>query len=145
MVALNVIVNMKYNKCLLVVVGNAFCFLFFSSSFCWSYVWSRLLLFAPCSLVFSVSTCTSLSMALVEFFFSEIILDICELLLSLLEIRVVMQCNDAIIWVLASLPLLAFLGNQVQGTLYWTKKICVRDDSRSKVPLLLFWMLLVDH
>ena len=116
-----------------------------ASAVCWSYVWSRLLLFDPCSLVFSVSTCTTLSMDLVGFSFSEIILDICELLLSLLGIRVVMQCNDAIIWVLASLPLLPFQGNQVQGTLYLGKKICVRDDSRSKVPLLLSRMLPVDH
>ena len=58
----------------------------------------------------------------VGFSFSEITLDICELLLSLLGIRVVMQCNDAIIWVLVSLPLLPFWGNQVQGTLYWGKK-----------------------
>ena len=57
-------------------------------------------------------------MALVGFSLSEIILDICELLLSLLGVRVVMQCNDAIIWVLESLPLLPLWGNQVQGTLF---------------------------
>ena len=131
---------------LLVVAGNAFCFLpsLLASALCWSYVWFRLLLFAPCSLVFSVSTCTTLSMDLVGFSFSEIILDICELILSLLGIRVVMQCNNAIIWVLASLPLLPFQGNQVLGTLY-CKKICVRGDSRRKVPVLLSQMLPVDH
>ena len=123
-------------------------FVFFSSllasALCWSYVWFRLLLFAPCSLVFSVSTCTTLSMDLVGFSFSEIILDICELILSRLGIHVVMRCNDAIIWVLASLLLLPFQGNQVQRTLY-CKKICVRGDSRRKVPLLLSRMLPVDH
>ena len=125
MVALNAIVNVKYNKCLLVVVGNAFCFVLFfflASARCWSYVWFRLLLFAPCSLVFSVSTFTTLSLDFIGFFFPVIILDICELILSLLGIRVVMQCNDGITWVLASLPLLPFWGNQVQGTLYLGKK-----------------------
>ena len=34
MIALNAVVNAKYNKCLLVVVGNVFCFVLFSSSFC---------------------------------------------------------------------------------------------------------------
>ena len=64
--------------------------------------------------MFSVVTCTTLSLDSVGFFFPVIILDICELILSLLGIRIVMQCNDAIIWVLASLPLLPFRGNQVQ-------------------------------
>ena len=49
-------------------------------------------------------------------FFSEIILDICELILSLPGIHVVMQCNDAITCVLASPSLLPFRGNQVQGS-----------------------------
>ena len=122
-----------------------FSFFFLASALCRSYVWFRLLLFAPCSLVFSVSTCTILSLDFIGFFFPVIILDICELILSLLGIRVAMQCNDAITWVLASIPLLPFWGNQVQGTLYLGKKICVRDDSRSKVPLLLSWMLPVYH
>ena len=105
-----------------------FCFLFFLAfALCWSYVWFRLLLFAPCSLVFSVLTCTTLSLDFIGFFFPVIILDICELILSLLGIRVVMQCNDAITWILASLPLLPFRGNQVQGTLYLGKKnLCKR-------------------
>ena len=62
MVALNAIVNAKYNKCLLVVVGNAFCFLssLLASAVYWSYVWSRLLLFDLCSLIVSSSTCTTL-------------------------------------------------------------------------------------
>ena len=76
-------------------------FVFFSSllasALCWSYVWFRLLLFAPCSLVFSVLTCTTLSLDSVGFLFPVIILDICELILSLLGICVIMQCNDAII------------------------------------------------
>ena len=92
-------------------------FVFFSSllasALCWSYVWFRLLLFAPCSLVFSVLACTTLSLDFIGFFFPVILLDICELILSLLGIRVVMQCNDAIILVLASLQLLPFWGNQV--------------------------------
>ena len=116
-----------------------------ASALCWPYIWFKLLLFAPCSLVFSVSTFTTLSLDFIGFCFPVIILDICELILSLLGIHIVMQCNDAITWVLASLSLLPFRGNQVQGTLYLGQKICVRDDSRSKVPLLLSWMLPVDH
>ena len=126
--------------------GECILFSFFlASALCWSYVWFRLLLFAPCSHVFSVSACTTFSLDFIGVFFPVIILDICELILSLLGIREVMQCNDAITLVLASLPLLPFWGDQVQGTLYLGKKICVRDDSRSKVPLLLSRMLPVDH
>ena len=51
--------------------------------------------FAFCSLVSSVLTCftlvTTLSLDFVGLFFSEIILDICESILSLLGIHVVMQ------------------------------------------------------
>ena len=54
-------------------------------------------LFVLCSLVSSVLTCTILSLDFVGFSFPGIILDICELILSLLGICVVMQCNDAII------------------------------------------------
>ena len=109
---------MKYNKCLLVIVGNAFCFLSSLLAGYWSCVWSRLLLSVLCSLVSSVLACTTLSLDFIGFSFSEIILDICELILSLLGIRVVIQCNDAIICVLASPSLLPLWGNQVQGTLY---------------------------
>ena len=100
MIALNVIVNAKYNKCLLVVVGNAFCYSFFSllaSAVYWSYVWSRLLLLIFVVLYFLFQLVQLCQGLLVGFFFSEIILDICELILSLLGIRVVTQCNDAII------------------------------------------------
>ena len=116
-----------------------------ASALCWSYVWFRLLLFTPCSLfIFCYNLYNFCHWVSVGLFFPVIILDICELILSLLGIHVVMHCNDTIIWVLASLPLLPFWENQVQGTLY-LKKICVRDGSRSKVPLLLSWMLPVDH
>ena len=69
-------------------------------------------------------------------FLSEIILDICELILSLLEFCVAIQCSDAITHVLASPSLLPFLGNQIQGNSYTRKKkLCKRDDSRGKVLL----------
>ena len=75
-------------------------------------------------------------------FLSEIILDICELILSLLEFRVAMQCSDAITCVLESPSLLPLWGNQIQGNFYTAeKKNCKRDDSRGKVLLWLSWVL----
>ena len=68
----------------------------------------------------------TLSLGFVGLFLSEIILDICELILSLLGICVAMQCNDAITCVLASPSLLPFQGNQVQGNSI-LKKNCVRE------------------
>ena len=96
------------------------------------------------SFVSSVLTCfnfvATLSLGFVGLFFSEIILDICELILSLLGICVAMQCNDAINCVLASPSLLPFWGNQVQGNSILKKKLCKRDDSRGKVLLWLSWV-----
>ena len=148
MVALNAIVNVKYNKSFACNLwGMRFVFFFFllASALCWSCVWFRLLLFVLVVSYFLFWLVQLLSLGSLELFFPGIILDICKLILSLLGIHVVMQCNDAIIWVLASLPLLPFRGNQVQGTPILEKKICVRDNSRSKVPLLLSRMLPVDH
>ena len=132
------------NVYLFVIVGNAFCFLSSLLAVYWSCIWFRLLF--VCSL-YSRIFCFNLYNFVAGFslvFFSEIILDICELILSLLGICVIMQCNDAITCVLASPSLLPFRGNQVQGTLYW-KKLCKRDDSSSKVPLWLSRMLPVDQ
>ena len=82
------------------------------------------------SFVSSVLTCfnfiATLSLSFVDLFFSEIILDICELILSLLGICVEMQCDDAINCVLASPSLLPFRGHQVQGNSI-LKKNCVRE------------------
>ena len=62
--------------------------------------------------VSSVLTCfnfvATLSLGFVGLFFPGIILDICELILSLSGFCVAMQCNDAITCVLASLSLLPF-------------------------------------
>ena len=88
-----------------------------------------------------MSSVSTLSLALVDLFFSGIILDICELILFLHGFRVVMQCNDAITCVLASPSLLPFWGNQVQGNSILEKKLCKRDDSRGKVLLWLSWVL----
>ena len=73
-----------------------------------------------------MSSVSTLSLALVGLFFSEIILDICELILFLPGFHVVMQCNDAITCVLASPSFLPFQGNQVQGNSILEKK-CVRE------------------
>ena len=54
-------------------------------------------LFVLCSLLSSALTCTTFSLDFVGFFFPVIILYMCELILFLLGIHVVMQCNDAII------------------------------------------------
>ena len=87
--------------------------------------------FVLCSLVSSVPTCfnlvVTLSLGFVGLFFSEIILGICELLLSLLGICLVMQCNYAITCVLASPSLLFSGGIKSKETLYWEKKNCVRE------------------
>ena len=123
--ALNAIVNAKYNKSFLVVCRECILFsFFFSSGFCSVFVLHlvQTSFVCSCSFILSVLTCTIFVTGFSWVFFPVIILDICELILSLLGIHVVMQCNDAIIWVLAYLPLLPFRGNQVQGTLYLKKK-----------------------
>ena len=74
-----------------------------------------------------MSSVSTLSLALAGFSFSEIILDICELILFLPGFCVVMQCNDAITCVLASPSLLPFRGNQIQGNSILGKKKCVRE------------------
>ena len=88
-----------------------------------------------------MSSVSTLSLALAGFSFSEIILDICELILFLPGFRVVMQCNDTITCVLASPSLLPFRGIKSKETLYWEKKMCKRDDSRGKVLLWSSWVL----
>ena len=60
-------------------------------------------------------------------FLSEIILDICELILSLLEFCVAMQCSDAITCVLESPSFLPLWGNQIQGNFYTAKKKFVKE------------------
>ena len=74
-----------------------------------------------------VSSVSTLSLGFVGLFFSEIILDTCELVLFLPGFHVVMQCNDAITCVLASPPLLPFRGNQVQGNSILEKTNCARE------------------
>ena len=152
MVALNAIVNAKYNKCLLVVVGNVFCFVFvcffsflLASALCWSYVWFRLFLFAPCSLVSSVSICTTFGTGFQLGFLS------CNYTRYMWVDFVPSWnlCSNAVQWCyhlgtgISSTP--PFLGESSPGNSILEKKICVRDDSRSKVPLLLSQMLPVDH
>ena len=80
--------------------------------------------------------------------FSEIILDICELILFLPGFRAVMQYDDAITCVLASPSLPPFRGIKSKGKLYWGKNkkyVCKRDDSRGKVLLWLSWVLPVEQ
>ena len=130
-----------------VIVGNAFSVFFLHFLVCtglWSgfrllFVWS----FSFCIFCsrFFQSRLQLCHWVFVGCFFSEVILDICELILSLPGFHVAMQCNDAITCVLASPSLLPFLGNQVRGDSYTGKKNCVRDDSRGKVLLWSSWVL----
>ena len=120
---------MKYNKCFaLKLWGNTFSVFFLLFLVCTG-LGSGLdfFLFVLFSFASSVPTCfnsvATLPLGFVGLFFSEIILDICELILSLLGICVAMQCNDAITCVLASPSLLPFWGSQVQGNSILKKKI----------------------
>ena len=107
-------------------LGNSFKISFFSS-------WSVLVQtffevdFPFVGLLWFPSLVSTLSLVSCWLSFSEIILDICDLILFLPGFRVVMQCNDAITWVLASPSLLPFRGNQVLGSSILEKKNCVRE------------------
>ena len=94
MVALNAIVNAKYNKsfaCSLWGMHFVFFSFLLASALCWSCIWFRLLLFVLEVSYFLFWLVQLLSLGSLELFFPEVILDICELILSLLGICVVMQ------------------------------------------------------